>query len=148
MDWIWPNKLQSLQACTKKMFALFGVCYQSDALQYFRTPTKPLSWETHSANRWDAPKLQHLSQSMIKSNHTTNTLKAEWTGLWRLASSTTFNWLSASQHPLLQEYWLSSQKNCSRYQWASQDSLKHRVLNYRNKLTSHLQKNCNGSSFD
>ena len=80
------------------------VCCLSDTLQLSESWRHHYIWEVGSANRWNAPKTATPAVSSGQQNgpkspwqcstthHTTNTSKAERTGLPSFASSTIFTW--------------------------------------------------------
>ena len=105
------KKLQSTsqsQSCIKKVTVTVWWSAASLTHYSFLNPSETITWEAHSANRWDAVKPQRLqpAQSAERpgSPRHARPLATQPT-LGRRASSVTFTWPLTSQLPLLQASW-------------------------------------------
>ena len=84
----------------------------------FLNPSKTITSEVCSADRWDAPETAMFTASISQRNdpssspwqclathHTTNTSKVEWIGRQSFASSAIFTWPLTNRLSLLQASW-------------------------------------------
>ena len=121
----------------------------------FLNPSKTITSEVCSADRWDAPETAMFTASISQRNdpssspwqclathHTTNTSKVEWIGLQSFASSTMFTWPLTKWLSLLQASWqLFAEKTLPQPAGGRKSFpralqiLKLRFLCYRNKQT-------------
>ena len=157
------RKLQSTsksQTCTKKSWSLFGGLLLASLIQYsFLKPCKEI-WEVFSANWGDMLKtvMPRTSISHQKgpnplwqypaTRHTENTSKVKWIGLQSFASSAIFTWpfcqLTTTSSSILTTFSgkMLPQPGGGRKCFPRVCLiLKHGVLCYRSKQTSHWQKN-------